>query len=215
MQDDGPNTSSSRGYDVPGRAPEEMPVWPEMNAGMEARRQRYSAGAARPTTLAAILAVSIGANVALIAALLAIVLLARAGYLAPSPRATTGTGISATSAANTTPSPSPSATTTAGWLQVTPISVQLGCDSGQQSQYVVLANSGLDSVDWQAELSVDSDQAGVSISPRHGTLRPGTNIAIRLQNNSNGDGRQGVISFNTDSQAAGSPPTLNYTTTGC
>lgn len=213
MRDDGPNTSSSHRYDAPGRTPGEMPVWPEMNAGVDALRQRYSAGIARPTTLAAILAVSIGANVALIAALLAVVLLARAGYFAPNPRAATGTGASATTTVTTTPSPT--ATPAAGWLQVTPSSVQLGCDSGQQSQYVVLANSGSDSVDWQAQLSVDPDQAGVSISPRHGTLRPGTNIAIRLQNISNGDGQQGTISFNTDAQAAGAAPTLNYTTTGC
>lgn len=213
MQDDGPNTWSSHKYDAPGRAPGEMPVWPEMHAGADAPRQRYSSGVARPTTLAAILAVSIGANVALIAALLAVVLLARAGYFAPSPQAATGTGISAISTTTTTPSPS--ATPATGGLQVTPTSVSLGCDSGQQSQYVVLANSGSDSVDWQVEVSGGLDQAGVSISPRHGTLRPGTSIVIRLQNASQNDGRQGVITFNTDAQTSGSPPTLNYTTTGC
>jgi hypothetical protein len=182
-----------------------------MNTGADARPQRYSAGGARPTTLAAILAVSIGANVALIAALLAVVLLARAGYFAPSPQAATGTGISAT----TTPAPSPSATPAAGGLQVTPTSVQLGCDSGQQYQVVVLKNSGSESMDWVVQVSGGSDQAGVSISPRHGTLRPGTSIVIRLQNTSNGDGRQGVITFNTNAQAGGSPPTLSYTTAGC
>ena len=215
MQDDGPNTFSSHKYDAPGRAPGEMPVWPEMNAGVDARRQRYSAGAARPTTLAAILAVSIGANVALIAALLAVVLLARAGYFAPTPRGATGTGATATSTTTTTPSPSPSATPAAGGLQVAPTTVRLGCDSGQQSQYVVLSNSGADSIDWQVEVSGGSDQAGVSISPRHGTLRPGTSIAIRLQNTSNGDGQQGVITFNTDAQTGGPSPTLSYTTQGC
>ncbi len=213
MQDDGPNTWSSHKYDAPGRAPGEMPVWPEMHTSADAPRQRYSAGVARPTTLAAILAVSIGANVALIAALLAVVLLARAGYFAPSPQAGTGAGISATSTTTTTPSPS--ATPTTGSLQVAPTSISLGCDSGQQSQVVVLANSGSDSVDWQVEVSGGLDQAGVSISPRHGTLRPGTSIAIRLQNISNGDGQQGVITFNSDAQATGSPPTLSYTTTGC
>jgi hypothetical protein len=186
-----------------------------MNTGVGGRRQRYSAGAARPTTLAAILAVSIGANVALIAALLAVVLLARAGYFAPSPQGATGAGISATKTANTTPAPSPSATPSAGGLQVAPTSVRLGCDSGQQSQYVVLLNSGSASVNWVVEISGGSDQSGVSVSPRHGTLRPGTSISIRLQNTSNGDGHQGVISFTTDSEAAGSPPTLNYTTAGC
>ena len=210
MQDDGPTFPR---YDAPGRTPGGMPAWPEMNTGADARRQRYSAGVARPTTLAAILAVSIGANVALIAALLAVVLLARAGYFAPSPLA--GTGISATSTMTTTPAPSPSATPAAGRLQVTPTSVQLGCDSGQQSQYVVLINSGSDSVDWQLEVSGGSDQSGVSISPRHGTLRPGTSIVIRLQNISNGNGQQGVITFNSDTQAAGSTPTLSYTTAGC
>jgi hypothetical protein len=194
-----------------------MPVWPEMHGGVDARRQRSSVGVARPTTLAAILAVSIGANVALIAALLAVVLLARAGYLGPSPRTGAGAGISATSATTSTPSPSPSANPAIGSLQVTPTSVRLGCDSGQQSQYVVLINSGSDSVDWGVEVSGGSDQSGVSISPRHGTLRPGTSIAIRLQNTSHDDGRQGVISFttDTDAQSGGSPPTLSYTTDGC
>ena len=189
-----------------------MPAWPEMNPGADARRQRYSAGGARPTTLAAILAVSIGANVALIAALLAIVLLARAGYFAPSPQTGTGAGVSATSTASATPAPSPSAT---GGLLVAPTSVRLGCDSGQQSQYVVLVNSGSDSVDWEVEVSGGSDQAGVSISPRHGTLRPGTSIVIRLQNTSQNDGRQGVLTFNSDAQTAGALPTLSYTTEGC
>jgi hypothetical protein len=212
VQDDGPTFPR---YDAPGRTPGEMPAWPGMNTGADARRQRYSAGVARPTTLAAILAVSIGANVALIAALLAVVLLARAGYFAPSPQTGTGAGISAISTATTTPSPSPSATPATGGLQVTPTSVRLGCDSGQQYQYAVLANSGSDSVDWEAEVSGGSDQAGVSISPRHGTLRPGTSIVIRLQNTSHDDGRQGVISFTTDAQTAGSPPTLSYTTAGC
>jgi hypothetical protein len=194
-----------------------MPVWPERNAntGVDARRQRYAAGVARPSTLAAILAVSFGANVALIAALLAVVLLARAGYFAPSPRGAGGPGISATSTASATPSPSPSATPATGGLQVAPTSVHLGCDSGQQSQYVVLSNGGSENVDWVVEISGGSDQAGVSISPRHGTLRPGTSISIRLQNTSNGDGRQGVISFTTDAQAGGSPPTLSYTSDGC
>ncbi|HKW23700.1 MAG TPA: hypothetical protein VJO13_20130 [Ktedonobacterales bacterium] len=212
MQDDGPTFPR---YDAPGRTPGGMPAWPEMNTGADARRQRYSAGGARPTTLAAILAVSIGANVALIAALLAVVLLARAGYFAPSQQGGTGSGISATTTITTTPAPSPSATPAAGGLKVTPTSVQLGCDSGQQSQYVVLANSGSDSVDWQLEVSGGLDQAGVSISPRHGTLRPGTSIVIRLQNISNGNGQQGVITFTSDTQAAGSTPTLSYTTAGC
>ena len=193
-----------------------MPAWPEMNTGMDARRgTRYSTGVARPTTLAAILAVSIGANAALIAALLAVVLLARAGYFAPSPLAGNGAGISATSTTSTTPSPSPSATPATSGLQVAPTTVNLGCDSGQQSQVVVLLNSGSDSVDWQLEVSGGLDQAGVSISPRHGTLRPGTSISIRLQNTSQGDGQQGVITFNTDAQTGGPPPTLSYTTQGC
>ena len=209
MQDDGPTFPR---YDAPGRTPGGMPAWPEMNPGADARRPRYSAGGARPTTLAAIFAVSIGANVALIAALLAVVLLARAGYFAPSPQTGTGAGVSATSTASATPAPSPSAT---GGLLVAPTSVRLGCDSGQQSQYVVLVNSGSDSVDWEVEVSGGSDQAGVSISPRHGTLRPGTSIVIRLQNTSQNDGRQGVLTFNSDAQTAGALPTLSYTTEGC
>jgi Viral BACON domain len=209
VQDDGPNFPR---YDAPGRTPGGMPIWPEADA----RHQRSSGGVARPTALAAILAVSIGANVALIAALLSVVLLARAGFFSPSPQ--TGAGITATNSAQSSPSPSLSATATAGWLQVAPTSVQLGCDSGQQVQYVTLANTGTESVRWRVDLSVDSDQAGVSISPTRGTLRPGTSIAVQIQNRSQGDGQQGVIRFtpaDSNAPAVGASPSLSYTTLGC
>ncbi|HKT36876.1 MAG TPA: hypothetical protein VJR48_00805 [Ktedonobacterales bacterium] len=209
MYEDGPNVPNPRRYDAPGREPDGLPTWP----AADARTPRPSVTGARPSALAAILAVSLGANAALIAALLAVVLLARAGYLAPVRQPTAGA--SATNAPISSPASSPSATASAGWLQVTPTSVQLGCDSGQQAQFVVLANTGSESVRWQVELSQSSDQAGVSISPRRGTLRPGTNISLQIQNRSQGDGQQGVISFTSDASSAGSPPTISYTTVGC
>src|SRR5258706_5010613 len=62
------------------------------------------------------------------------------------------------------PSPSLSLTTTplARWLRVDPTSVQLACGEGggggQQTQVVVLANRGPQPVQWQASLSVPTDQ---------------------------------------------------------
>lgn len=162
---------------------------------------------------AGIIAVSLGANVALIAALLAVILLARGGYFAPSSQPAAKTSV--TSTALSSPVPSPSAVSTAGWLQVAPTSVQLGCDSGQQTQFVVLANTGAESVQWQVVYAVSADQSGVTISPRQGNIRAGTSIVVQIQSKRQTDGQQGVIHFDPDTSAAGSSPSLSYTTTGC
>ncbi len=96
-----------------------------------------------------------------------------------------------------------------------PATVSLGCESSQQTQYVVLANQGPEQLEWQANFSVPRDQSGISISPDHGTLRAGASIALRVQNRSHDNGQQGAISFEVSSQDAGSPPTLSYTTQAC
>jgi hypothetical protein len=93
--------------------------------------------------------------------------------------------------------------------------VQLGCDSGQQAQFVVLANTGSEDVQWQVVYSISADQAAVTISPRQGNVRAGTSMVIQIQSKRQSDGQQGVIHFDPDTSAAGTPPSLSYTTAGC
>lgn len=216
MQDGRPPVPNQRWLDrrnAGGREPGGAPSWPEADAP----DHRGATRRVRSTPLAAaILAVSLGANVALIVALLAVTLFARAGYFSPfNSRAQTTPAHSATSASVSTASAIPSPTPTGGWLQVGPTSVQLGCDGGQQSQFVVLANTGTEDVQWQVVFSVSADQAGVTISPRQGNLRAGTSIVAQIQNKRQPDGQQGVIRFDPDTSAAGTPPSLSYTATGC
>jgi Viral BACON domain len=177
------------------------------------RRQQGPNAPARPLALAGVLAISIGANVALIAALLAVIIFARAGAFAPPASSTPGA--LATTTALITPGTTATTATTTGWLQVAPASVRLGCDNGQQTQFVVLVNTGSDDVRWQAVFSGSADQAGLSLSPRQGEIRAGTSIVIQLQNRSRNNERQGTIRFDADNGAAGEPPGLNYSTQAC
>lgn len=205
MRGDEPTIPNLRGYDTGGSG------WPV-------------ADPPKPRTISreghsALLGVSLGANVALLVSVLCLLLLARAGYFAPtgssslssSPHASPAASPSAT--ALSTPSP----TTASGRLQVTPSSVSLGCNNGQQSQYVVLTNQGSDQVQWQTQFSLPNDQVGVTISPNQGQLRAGTSIALHLDNRSQGAGQQGVIRFTLTSPTAdvGPAPSLSYTTMGC
>jgi hypothetical protein len=153
--------------------------------------------------------------VGLLIALLIVVLLARSGLLSSTGPALNGV----TSKSRGTPtlaasSPAPTSTT-AGGLVVSPSQVQLGCHHGQQTQVVVLANTGATDISWQAEFSGAADQAGVSLSPNHGDLHAGTSVAIQVQNQSQSGGQQGVIRFVPASATAGAPPSLSYTTMGC
>jgi len=165
------------------------------------------------------LGASLGANAVLLIGLVGVLLLARAGFFSPGGPSMqfSPTG----SASNQTPgtqSPSqgtPTPRTATDWLQVTPTTVSLGCDNGQQTQFVVLANQGPEQVQWQADLPGSGDQAGVSVSPDHGQLRSGASIAVRLQNRSHDNGQQGTIRFEVSPEDAGSPASLNYTTEAC
>jgi hypothetical protein len=204
VQDD-PNL---RRYDAPGRAPGEMPIWPEPVT----RSQRPSARGISSPLLSAILALSVGANVALLIGLVAMLLLGRAGMLSPNTSAGQFPGkISATSTALSTQSPAPAT----GSLQIAPTSVQLGCDSGQQTQFAVLINTSTEDVRWRAVFSAQGDQAAVEISPTRGTLRAGTSTVIQIQNRSNSNSQQGTISFNPTSSTGGQSSSLSYTAMGC
>lgn len=210
MHGDEPTLPNLRTYESEG--PEGAPGWPL--ASRNNHQPSYN------TDLrTALLGLSLGANVVLLIGLVGTLLLARAGFFVPSgssPQLTPT--VSVVNQATSTPSPiqsTPSPTTGSDWLQVAPTSVSLGCDNGQQTQFVVLANQGPEQVQWQANLSLPQDQAGIDISPDHGQLRAGSSISLRLQNRSHDSGQQGVIQFEVASQDAGSPPILSYTTQGC
>jgi hypothetical protein len=188
------------------------PTWP-------AAAERRPPSAPEHTN-ATLLGISLGANVGLVVVLIGLLVLGHAGFL--SPGSTTGgtppsslTPHAALSSA--TPSPTASPTSVSGSLQVAPSQVQLGCGNGQQLQFAVLANTGSNDAQWQAQLSLPTNQAGISISPHRGTLRAGTSTVLQIQNqfNSGSGGQQGAISFVLTDGSADSPPTLSYTTAAC
>jgi hypothetical protein len=108
----------------------------------------------------------------------------------------------------------PSPTSGSGWLQVAPTSVQLGCGEGQQTQYVVLRNTGTDAVQWQVGFA-GAEQVGVVVNTSGGDLRAGASIALQIQIRKHASDQQGVIRFSPDTSDAGSPANLSYTIAGC
>ncbi len=208
MREDGPTVPNLRGYDTGDRAPGGTPIWPA-SGGRAQQPQRSAAWDGR----AVLLAVSLGANVLLLGVLCSL-LLARAGVFSPrSPAAQSAPGASVPSIALSSPSPTPAA----GWLRVSPTSVQLGCGESQQTQVVVLANTGPQRVRWQVEFGVPTEQAGVAVSPSDGNLAAGANVALQIQlhNQSQVAGQQGVMRFAPQTSAAGPAPSLSYTSMSC
>lgn len=207
MRDDGPTVPNLRQYERYDQGERGgIPPWPETDA----RAQRTSRRG-RSAVLGVSLALSLGANVALLIALLVLLALSRAGYFSPLGSSTPSTTPSASG--NATPAPSPTASS--GWLQVAPAEAHVGCDNGQQTQYVVLVNSGSEDIEWQAQFSIPSDQAAVVVSPRQGVIRAGTSLILKIQIRTRIGAQTGEIRFNSDTSAAGSPPTLTYTTVNC
>jgi hypothetical protein len=214
VQDDNESTAP-RLPDLPyhppsgGREPEEMPTWP----AIERQSPRARSGSVPATTLATGLAVSLVANGALLVALASVLLFAHAGFL--SPRSPSSHSTPPASSVTNTASALPSSTPSSGWLGVAPSSVQLGCDGGQDTQFVVLTNTGAADVQWQVEFSVSADQAGVTVDPMQGDLNAGTSIALQISNTFQADAQRGVLRFAPDSSAAGEAPRLAYTTSTC
>jgi hypothetical protein len=209
------------------QARNEKLIWP----GGNARRQQQIEIRETPGGYVSALAfgISLGANIVLFVALVGLLLFAQAGAFSSGGAFGSSTHSSALSSPTATSSATPSPSATTASLQVTPSSVQLGCDSGQRTQYVILQNTGSAKVNWQATFSVSAQQAGVTISPQRGQLAAGGSISIQLQNTTRsngsqgGSGRQGVITFtptaSEDNQGAGpdagSSARLSYTTVGC
>ena len=221
MRSDDP-TVPNLGWYAPGAAPEpgaagERPTWP---TGDE--RPPHAPGLARPPSgyvNATLFGVSLGANAVLLLGLLSLLLLSHAGAFAPGG----SSGSSAPGAALSSPTATSSPTPSSGWLQVAPNSVQLGCDAGQRTQFVVLQNTGPQRVRWQADVAGSGDQApaGVAVSPDHGELDAGASLPLQIQNTTDASGaqgvssQQGVIRFPASAAEAGPPPRLSYTTMGC
>lgn len=162
------------------------------------------------------LGASLGVNVALLLGLVGVLALARAGALSPSRTSAAGSAAAGTptSAALSTPTATPTSPLSAGWLQVAPSSVQLGCDGAQQTQYVVLTNSGPQDVQWQAVFA-GADQASIEVAPTQGDLHAGASVVLQIHNRSRAANQQGVIRFEPDSSDAGTAPSLSYSSTGC
>ncbi len=208
MRDDTPTVPGVRQYGMGERQPGETPSWPVARERGPRRASNY--------TISLVLGASLGGNVALIAILVGVLALARAGYFVP-PRSSAQSGAHgvATGTALSQSSPTP----LSGALQVVPSNVQLGCGDGQLTQFAVLENAGSDDVSWQMTLDVPADQAGVSVRPTHGDLKAGTSVVLQIQNRTSGADVQGVIHFETTSSssatAAGGSANLSYTSTSC
>jgi hypothetical protein len=197
-----------------GREPRGQPSWPDN----EPRLPRAFGEGISPMVLAAGLAVSLVANGALLVALVSVLLFARTGFFSPRGSSTTHTPASSATSATSAASPTSAAsspTSSESWLEVAPISVQLGCGEGQDTQFVVLENTGPGDVQWQAQFSVSPDQAGVEVDPSQGDLSAGASSAIQIRNTAQADARNGVILFAPDTSVAGAPPSLSYTTASC
>jgi hypothetical protein len=215
MHDDLPTLPDLSPYG-PGRAP----PWP----GTHERSQLVHPAVQRPPGSASslLLGVSLAANVVLLLGFLGLLVLARAGVYSPSgSSAATTAAVTATPSPRTTPTATPSPLLSAGWLHVSPSSVQVGCSSAQRHQFVVLTNTGPKPVQWHAHLSLPQNQAGLTVSPTQGQLAAGSSVPLQIQNQTNGDGlqgpasKQGVMTFESQNTAAGPAPSLRYTISRC
>lgn len=220
MRGDGPTIPNLGWYDLdtgaaPG-APRETPTWPTGD-DRPPRGARGSDRWPKGYVSALALGASLAANVVLLLALLAVLLLGHASLGAAGGPA----GSPAAGAALSSPTAATSPTPLSGSLRVTPSSVQLGCASGQRTQFVVLLNTGPQRVVWQATVVGATDQAGVSLSPDHGRLNAGASQPIQLQNTAqpsdsgSGTSQQGVIHFAVTSADTGQATSLSYTVTVC
>jgi hypothetical protein len=162
------------------------------------------------------LGISLVANGVLLASLLLVLLFARAGaFSASGSSLQSGPPGTAPTATPTGPRTTSTNTPLSGWLQVEPTSVQLDCAGDQQTQVAQLTNTGPDDVQWQVDYSIPPDQAGVQVNPQQGDLHAGTSVSLQIQLHHHPGSQQGVIRFDPMTPAAGTPPTLSYTITGC
>ena len=123
-----------------------------------------------------------------------------------------GAGAIPTATMTATPSPSPTATPPADWLTVTPDSLDLTCKKPNKTQYVRLSNIGPSPIRWTAQLP---DSPGIQLSSSQGRLEPNKTVTISVTNTSLIETHQDQIQFTPDSDSAGAPAVVNYTTQAC
>jgi hypothetical protein len=194
-------TGASRPYGEPGRSS----TWPA-----DRRLKQPSTGRKRPPL---ILGTSLGVNVLLLVVLVGVLLLDHGGLSSSVSRVTTASPRASID--------TPTAAPVNGWLQVTPTNLQLSCNNGQQTQFVVLRNMGTEPIQWQVMFSVPADRAGVNVTPNQGTLNAGTSMPLQIQNQTyahgpqGATGQRGTIEFNPEIVGAGPSPNITYTTVAC
>ncbi len=136
---------------------------------------------------------------------------------------TAGAGLGAlhgTPTATATPSPTPSPTVPPLALTVNQSSVTLTCYKPHKTAVVRLTNTGGVKVNWTTSFSTDGSP-GVTVSPNHGYLDPGSSTQISITNAtsiiSNSNGVQGTIDFvpSNSQNGTGSPAVVSYTADGC
>jgi hypothetical protein len=172
--------------------------------------------------LSLILGASLVVNVVLLVVLLSVLVLDHGGF---SQRGIpVGSSSSVSRVTNASPKAgiaTPTAAPVDGWLQVTPTTLQLSCNNGQQTQFVVLRNTGTEPVQWRVIFLIPADQVGVNVTPNQGTLNAGASMPLQIQNQTDAHGpqgaagQQGTIEFNPEVVAAGPPPNITYSTVGC
>jgi hypothetical protein len=193
------------------------PTWPALPMRPESRTAPRRVASGSVSALA--FGISLGVNAVLLVALLGVLTLVlnHADQFLPGG----DSGLPGAGLVQRTATATASPTSSAGWLLLTPSSVQLGCANGQQTQYVILQNIGPTAVRWTVSFSLPTDQAGVTVSPYRGTLAAGASLPLRVQNTTSTSdqqavaGQQGTISFSPTTADAGSPATLSYTTVAC
>jgi hypothetical protein len=165
---------------------------------------------------------SLGATGAVLIGLVGLLLLNQLGVFTA--RGASGSSVPKSALGLPTSTPLPTATASvlafSDWLQVTPSSVRLRCDGDQQTQFVVLTNTGPQAVQWRAVVEASTDQARIAIAPNQGDLAAGATVSVQLDNitQSSSDGgsdSEGVIRFVSMAASAGSPPGLSYRLDNC
>jgi hypothetical protein len=169
-----------------------------------------------------VLATSLGVNVVLLVVLLGVLVLDRGGFSQSNVPAGSSSSLSrVTNSGSKAGIDTPTAAPVNGWLQVTPTNLQLSCNNGQQTQFVVLKNTGTEQIQWQAIFSEPAAQVGVNVTPNQGTLNPGASVPLQIQNQTYSHGPQGVagqqgtIELNSETVGAGPSPDITYATVGC
>jgi hypothetical protein len=213
MKDDPPTIPSLHWDDAPGREPGGVPTWPT------APRMPAVSGLSNLGGQPLLLFFSLVLNGVLFACFVFALVLARAGVLGPPGGSgelgnRTGTSglVLGTPTATTSPTPG------AGQLEVDPSSIDLSCNSGQQSQFVVLRNPGTESVSWSVQYPSSQDQSNVTVNPSSSDIRAGGSVSIQIQLRRRATNGDGSIRFNTgsnDNSSSDSLTSLSYSITGC